>query len=60
MVTITVEMTESEAMALAQFLKRVGFTDFRSNAVSEDEAYTMIDASEKIRKELAEVGFAPR
>ena len=44
----------------AQFLKRVCFSDYRGCATSEAEAYHMIDASEHIRRALAEQGYAPR
>lgn len=59
-VKITAELTTAEAMALAQFLKRAGFRDFRSNAVDDTEAYRMISAAGKIREALAEAGYAPR
>ncbi len=59
-VTITATMTEAEAYAFAQFLKRVGFSDYASNAESQQEAYIMIDAGEAIRSALAKQGFAPR
>lgn len=59
-VTITVELTDHEAWTYAQFLKRVGLSDYMSNAVDQDEAYVMVDAGEKIRAALAEKGYAPR
>jgi len=59
-ITLNVELNEWQALCYAQFLKRVGYNDYRSNAVNDDEAYTMIDAGEKIRDALAEKGFAPR
>ncbi len=55
-----VRLTESEAWDLAQFLKRVGFDQFNVNAQDEDEAYRMMFAAEKVRKALAEEGYAPR
>jgi hypothetical protein len=60
MVTITVEMTEAEALALAQFFKRAGHSDYRANAIGSDEAYEMMAGAEEIRKSLADAGFAPR
>lgn len=57
---ITVELTNAEAMALAQLVKRAGFRDYRSNAIDETEAYRMIAAAGKIREALAEQGYAPR
>ena len=58
--SITVNLTESEAIALAQFLKRSQFSDYRTRAVSDDDAYTMQDAAAKVREALTEKGFAPR
>ena len=59
-VQITVELTIEQAEALAQFVKRVGFSEFRQNAVDDVEAYTMRDAVDQVRKALEEVGYAPR
>jgi hypothetical protein len=59
-VSITVELTDDQALAFSQFLKRACFSDYHGCAVDEDEAYTMIHASEKIREALAGVGYAPR
>jgi hypothetical protein len=59
-VTITAELTDAEALALAQFHKRLTWSDFRTNAMSEAEAYLMRDASDKIRTALVDQGYAPR
>ena len=59
-IEINVTLTESEAWAFAQFLKRVCFSDYRGCATSEAEAYHMRDASERIRRALADQGYAPR
>jgi hypothetical protein len=59
-VEITVTLTETEAWELAQFFKRVCFSDYRSCATSGTEAYHMRDAGEHIRRALAEQGYAPR
>ena len=59
-IQITVVLTETEAWEYAQFLKRVCFSDYRSHATSDAEAYHMIDAGEHIRRALAEQGYAPR
>ena len=58
-VCITVKFSDQEAWDLAQFLKRAGFSDFRSNTVDDDEAHRMIAAAEKVRKALADVGYSP-
>jgi hypothetical protein len=59
-VEITITLTETEAWELAQFLKRVCFSDFRSRATSDAEAYHMSEAGERIRRALAEQGYGPR
>mgnify|MGYP000994321716 FL=1 len=60
MITVEVEMTEEQAAAFAQFLKRVGVSDYRNLSVDDDEAYAMQEAGEKIRRALGEVGYTPR
>jgi hypothetical protein len=60
LVNLAVALTDTEAYDLAQFLKRVGFSEFRSNAVDEAEAYRMRDAAAKVARALADVGYAPR
>jgi hypothetical protein len=59
-VAITVTLSDAQAWSFAQFLKRVCFSDYEHRATSEDEAYKMLDAGEKIREALREQGFAPR
>jgi hypothetical protein len=59
-VSVTVELTDMEAWNFAQFLKRMGFSDFRSNARNEAEAYAMRDAADRLRAALGEAGYAPR
>ncbi|MDD5320223.1 MAG: hypothetical protein PHD43_06340 [Methylococcales bacterium] len=58
-VCITIKFSDQEAWDLAQFLRRAGFSDFRSNTVDDDEAHRMIVAAEKVRKALADVGYSP-
>lgn len=55
-----VQFFDQEAWDLAQFLKRVGYSDFRGNAVDDEEAYRMLAAAEKVRKNLVAIGYAPR
>lgn len=57
---IKFSLPPDEAEALAQFLKRVGLSDFRSLAYNDDEAYVMQAAAKHLRTALAEVGYAPR
>ena len=59
-ISVTVELTDQEAWDLAQFFKRVGFTDYRSNAIDDAEAFRTLAADEKVRKSLAECGYNPR
>jgi cytochrome c len=59
-IPIHLELTEQEALDLAQFVKRVGWQEMRQNAVDEDEAYRIREAIDKVRKALADVGYAPR
>lgn len=59
-VTVTLELTPQEALALAQFVKRVGWSEFRQNAVDDDEAYMIRDAVDRVAAGLAQVGYAPR
>ncbi|WP_395009541.1 hypothetical protein [Undibacterium sp.] len=57
---MNVELPSDEAEALAEFLKRVGFSDFRSLAKSDEEAYLMQYGAAKIEKSLADAGHSPR
>lgn len=59
-VQIKVTLTDQQAWELAQFFKRVCFSDYRGCAASEAEAYHMRDAGELIRRALEEQGYAPR
>ena len=57
---LNIEFTEDQAAAYAQFLKRVGLSDYRALATGDEEAYFMLHAGEAIRTSLAEAGYAPR
>lgn len=59
-VRIITDLPPQEAMALAQFCKRVGFNELRANSIDTDEAYVMQDSIAKLQKSLAEAGYAPR
>lgn len=59
-VRIVIELSDAQAWAFAQLLKRSTLDDYRSHAVNQDEAYVMSAAGEAIRQALAEVGYAPR
>lgn len=53
-------LNEDQALALAQFLKRVSFSDFKELASSLDQAYLMQEGALKIADALADNGFNPR
>ena len=59
-VIIDLALSHDDAAALAQFLKRVGFTTYRMHARNDDEAYAMFMAAEDLRRALAAAGYAPR
>lgn len=59
-VMVTADLSDAEAMAFAQFLKRVGWREYRDNAAHDDEAYLMRDAGLKVQQALADAGYAPR
>ena len=59
-VQVNVRLPDAHAWELAQFLKRVCFSDYRGCATSDAEAYRMMEAGERVRSALAECGYAPR
>ncbi|EBC1601764.1 TPA: hypothetical protein G8L55_004448 [Salmonella enterica] len=59
-VTVTTELTDSQAMALAQFVKRLTWSEMRACAVDDDETWVMKDAIQTLQKSLADAGFSPR
>ncbi len=59
-IDLDVGLSREQALALAQFLKRVGIDDYRRLAVDQEEAWLMLDAGERVRDALREVGIAPR
>lgn len=58
--TETVAFRDEEAWAFAEFLKRIGYTEYRDNAVSAYEAELMQAAGERMRRFLADTGYSPR
>ena len=56
-VTLRVRLSDDEARNLAQFLKRVGFHDFRNCAQGPEEAYAMRDAADRVAVTRREAGF---
>lgn len=59
-VTVTTELTDSQAMALAQFVKRLTWSEMRACAVDDDETWVMKDAIQSLQKSLADAAFSPR
>lgn len=59
-ITLTVKLTEDEAEAFAQLLKRADPEDFRKRAGDAREADEMQLAADAIRSALRDAGFAPR
>ena len=55
-----VELSDEQAWALAQWLKRAGYSDWRALAASEQEARQMQDAARQLRQDLTFQGYAPR
>jgi hypothetical protein len=59
-IVIEVQLPCEQAWALAQFLKRAGYSNYRTLAASEQEAYEMLYAAQSVSAALAEEGCAPR
>ncbi|WEE80223.1 hypothetical protein LZ683_13140 [Comamonas testosteroni] len=55
-----INLTHTDATALAQLVKRLSWSELRAYAVSDDEAYEIKYAVHKLQNALAEVGYAPR
>jgi len=53
-------LSEVEALALAQFVKRVTWKEMHACALDDAECYEIRSALERLRTALAEAGFAPR
>lgn len=59
-VTVTTELTDSLAITLAQFVKRLTWSEMRACAVDDDETWVMKDAIQTLQNSLADAGFSPR
>jgi len=59
-ITLSVALTDAQAWAFAQFLKRVYREHYRRLSVNDEEADAMLAAGETIRRALAQHGYAPR
>jgi len=60
LVTVRIELDAEQAWALAQLVKRIGWADCRNLAEDQAQTRLMIEATERVRRALAEVGYAPR
>jgi hypothetical protein len=52
-------LSSAEALALAQFAKRVGWFEFTSHALDDDEAHLMKQAMDKLQDVLTRSGNVP-
>lgn len=59
-VTITVKLSPDQAWELAQMCKRAFFERVMPFAVESHEAYLMLDALNRVRRALDDVGLSPR
>ena len=57
---VELELSEDEAWALAEFVKRVTWSEMRACAVDDDEAYIIRSAVLAVGEALASQGIAPR
>lgn len=54
------QLSHEEALALAQLVKRLTWTDMRGCAVDDNECYVIRDAVGKLQDALGRAGYAPR
>lgn len=59
-INVVFQLSDQQALALAQLLKRLGWSDLRSNAVDDGETYLMQEALSELRAALAAAGYSPR
>lgn len=59
-VIVTVDLPPEQAWALAQLVKRIGWAECLSLAENAEQTGLMIQAAERVRRALAEVGYSPR
>lgn len=53
------DISEAQVMALAQFAKRLHWSDARSCAIDDTEAQLIIDSVVKLQKALDDAGYSP-
>lgn len=49
MINLQLELTESEAISIARFLKHTGYKDYLDKSVNKDQAYKTMWSMDKIR-----------
>lgn len=59
-ITVSVEISEEQASALAQFAARVSWSELRQNAHSDDVADLMKSGIDAVHKALKLAGYNPR
>lgn len=59
-ISIPFGLSDGEAQALAQFVKRVTWSAMRECAVDDEECYQTRAAIDRLRRALAQAGYAPR
>jgi dissimilatory sulfite reductase (desulfoviridin) alpha/beta subunit len=59
-VEVVLRLGEDDAWALAQFVKRIGWSEFRALAVDDEEAHRIRSGVDALQRALAEAGVAPR
>jgi cytochrome c len=59
-ITVSLHLEDQEAWDLAQFVKRIGWVEYRQNAASDEEAYRISHAVARLERALKEAGYAPR
>jgi hypothetical protein len=57
---IPLYLSPSQAWALAQFAKRVGWSEIRQNAIDDAEAENMRDGIEALETALSKAGYSPK
>lgn len=59
-VTLTLELNDQDAWALAQLVKRLGWQALSDHAVNSDEAERMRNAIAGLQTALSQKGYSPR
>jgi hypothetical protein len=59
-VTIAIVLSDAEAWELAQFVKRLGWSEWRKLSTSDQEADLMRSGCEKLSLSLEDSGYKPR